>query len=179
MARMNKTHRAAKTGRTAHFQLKLFWCRESVLPGREGSWCEFYTRMIRFENELRVADRNNRSVGIGHRLGVLTRGALCQSGAKAPHSKEVSMFPPPLKLVRKSFSIVVFLSFSLLTAIAVPISLEPGKPLERSIAPGETHSYTLNLNAGQYAHVVVDQRGVDVVTSVFAPDGTKLVQVAS
>src|SRR6185369_12209348 len=28
----------------------------------------------------------------------------------------------------------------------------------------------------QYAHLVVDQRGVDVVVSIFAPDGTKLVQ---
>ena len=50
-------------------------------------------------------------------------------------------------------------------------------PVERSIAAGETHSYTLNLTAGQYAHIVVDQRGVDVVVSVFAPSGTKLVQV--
>ena len=58
-----------------------------------------------------------------------------------------------------------------------PISLELGKPLEPAIAAGETHLYTLNLNAGQYAHVVLDQRGVDVVTSIFAPDGTKLVQV--
>ncbi len=92
------------------------------------------------------------------------------------------MFPPPLHLVRKSFSIIAFLSFSfltgsLLTVLAAPISLELGKPLERSLAAGETHSYILNLNANQYAHVVVDQRGVDVVTSIFSPDGTKLVQV--
>ena len=54
MARMVKTHRAAKTGRTAHFQLKLFWCRESLLPGREDLWREFYTRTVLFENELRL-----------------------------------------------------------------------------------------------------------------------------
>jgi len=56
-------------------------------------------------------------------------------------------------------------------------SLELGKPIERSINAGEAHSYTLTLTSRQYAHIAVDQRGVDVVVSIFAPDGTKLVQV--
>jgi hypothetical protein len=34
----------------------LFWCRESVLPGREDLWREFYTRRASFENDLRVAN---------------------------------------------------------------------------------------------------------------------------
>ena len=55
--------------------------------------------------------------------------------------------------------------------------LEPGKPIERSINAGEAHPYTLTLTSGQYAHIAVDQRGVDVVVSIFAPDGAKLVQV--
>jgi CHAT domain-containing protein/Tfp pilus assembly protein PilF len=56
-------------------------------------------------------------------------------------------------------------------------AVEPGKPIERSITAGETQSYTLTLSAGQYAHIVVDQRGVDVVVTISAPDGTKLVRV--
>jgi CHAT domain-containing protein len=84
-------------------------------------------------------------------------------------------------LAWKSFSIVVGLSFCLLSASAqnepASISLEPGKPIERSIAAGESQSYSLTLTSGQYAHVVVDQRGVDVVVSIFSPDGTKVVQV--
>src|SRR5437868_1166574 len=60
---------------------------------------------------------------------------------------------------------------------AALVSLELAKPVERPIAADETHSYTLNLNAGQYAHVVVDQRGVDVVVCVYAPDGAKIAQV--
>ena len=56
-------------------------------------------------------------------------------------------------------------------------SLEPSKPIERSINAGEAQSYILTLTPGQYAHIVVDQRGVDVVVSIFAPDGNKLVQV--
>ena len=83
----------------------------------------------------------------------------------------------------RSLSIVVALSFCLFeSAVATQsestaISLQPGKPIERSIAAGEAHSYTLTLTPGQYAHVTVDQRNVDVVVSIFAPDGTKLVQV--
>ncbi|HJP94163.1 MAG TPA: CHAT domain-containing tetratricopeptide repeat protein [Pyrinomonadaceae bacterium] len=56
-------------------------------------------------------------------------------------------------------------------------SLEPAKPIEHSIAADETHSYALNLNSGQYAHVAVDQRGVDVVVYVYGPDGAKVAQV--
>jgi CHAT domain-containing protein/tetratricopeptide (TPR) repeat protein len=88
-------------------------------------------------------------------------------------------------LAWKAFSIAIALSFYVLSASAASlnqnepaaVSLEPGKPVERSIAAGEAQSYTLVLTSGQYAHVVVDQRGVDVVVSGFAPDGTKLVQV--
>ncbi len=62
---------------------------------------------------------------------------------------------------------------------AATVSLEPGKSIERSIAADETHSYILNLNAGQYAHVVVDQRGADVVVVVYGSDNAKIVQVDS
>ena len=36
-------------------------------------------------------------------------------------------------------------------------SLEPGKPVERELAGGQTHEYRIELPAGQYFHVVVDQ----------------------
>ena len=80
----------------------------------------------------------------------------------------------------RSVSIVVALSFCLFDNAAATqneSSLEPGKAIERSIDAGEAHSYTLPLTAGQYAHIAVDQRGVDVVVSIYAPDGTKVVQV--
>jgi CHAT domain-containing protein len=80
----------------------------------------------------------------------------------------------------RSVSIVVTLSFCLFDNAAATQNespLEPGKAIERSIAANEAHSYTLTLTAGQYAHIAVDQRGVDVVVSIYAPDGTKLVQV--
>ncbi|HKP80864.1 MAG TPA: CHAT domain-containing protein [Pyrinomonadaceae bacterium] len=93
----------------------------------------------------------------------------------------------PSNLASKSFahnlSIVVVVSLCLCKGAAATQGestsspLEPGKPIERSINAGEAHSYTLGLTSGQYAHIAVDQRGVDVVVSIFAPDGTRLVQV--
>src|SRR5262245_2108559 len=51
------------------------------------------------------------------------------------------------------------------------ITLAPGKPLEREIAGGEKHSYQIILAQGEYARVIVEQRGVDVVVKSFGVDG--------
>ncbi len=55
--------------------------------------------------------------------------------------------------------------------------LEQGKPIERQIMGGQSHSYKINAAAGQYLHVVVHQRGVDVVVTLFTADGKKLSEV--
>ncbi|HEX8117990.1 MAG TPA: erythromycin esterase family protein, partial [Pyrinomonadaceae bacterium] len=57
--------------------------------------------------------------------------------------------------------------------------LEPGKPFERELKTGETHVYKLTLEAGQFLDAAVNQRGVDVVVRVYAPDGGKLAEVDS
>jgi CHAT domain-containing protein len=57
--------------------------------------------------------------------------------------------------------------------------LELGKPIERELAGGQSHSYQVTLSAGQYINVVVEQRGIDVVVALFAPDGKKLFEVNS
>jgi len=44
---------------------------------------------------------------------------------------------------------------------------------------GATHAYELVLGAGQFAQVVVEQRGVDVGVKVFAPGGALLVDMDS
>ncbi|MBA4124994.1 MAG: CHAT domain-containing protein [Acidobacteria bacterium] len=54
-----------------------------------------------------------------------------------------------------------------------------GKPIERSLAGNEAHSYKIVLAVNQYLHVVVEQRGIDVVVTLFAPDGKKIVEVDS
>jgi CHAT domain-containing protein/tetratricopeptide (TPR) repeat protein len=55
--------------------------------------------------------------------------------------------------------------------------LEPGKPVERELAGGQSHNYRIELTSGQYIHLVVDQRGVDVVVTVFGPDGKQFLEV--
>lgn len=56
-------------------------------------------------------------------------------------------------------------------------TLQVGNAVTRPIAGGQTHSYKIAANAGDYLNVVVDQRAVDVVVSLFAPNGKKLLQV--
>jgi CHAT domain-containing protein len=89
------------------------------------------------------------------------------------------------KLFEPALSIVALLSLCLLKISAAPLtqneaaaatSIQPGKSIERSIAAGETQSYTLAMTVGQYAHITVSQRGVDVVVTTFAPSGNKLVE---
>jgi CHAT domain-containing protein/Tfp pilus assembly protein PilF len=47
------------------------------------------------------------------------------------------------------------------------------------LAGGQTHSYQVLLVSNQFLHVVVDQRGIDVVVALFGPDGKKLAEVDS
>ncbi len=51
-----------------------------------------------------------------------------------------------------------------------------GQTIERELASGETHSYQITLAAGQYLHVVVDQRSYDLVVTLFGPDGQQINQ---
>jgi len=60
-----------------------------------------------------------------------------------------------------------------------PIALENGKPVEREIKTGESHSYTIRLETGQFLDAAVNQRGIDLVVRVFAPDGGKIAEVDS
>jgi CHAT domain-containing protein/Tfp pilus assembly protein PilF len=57
--------------------------------------------------------------------------------------------------------------------------LELNKPLARELTGGQSHSYGIALIAGQYLHVIIDQRGIDVVVTLFDPDGKQIVEVDS
>ena len=57
--------------------------------------------------------------------------------------------------------------------------LKVGQPIERELAGGESHSYRVALTAGRYLHVVVEQKGVDVVVRLFGPDGKQITEVDS
>jgi CHAT domain-containing protein/Tfp pilus assembly protein PilF len=57
--------------------------------------------------------------------------------------------------------------------------LELSKPVARELRGGEVHSYNIVLAANQFLHVVVEQKGIDVVVALFAPDGKKIEEVDS
>ena len=83
-----------------------------------------------------------------------------------------------------SLSILVLLFLAVLESSAAPhdeatAALELSKPIERALAGGETHSYTVTLASGQYAQIAVDQRGVDVAVTVVGPDGVPLFEIDS
>src|SRR5262245_23066967 len=52
-------------------------------------------------------------------------------------------------------------------------SLEAGKPIERELAGGQSHSYQIAMIPGQYLQISVAQKGIDVVLALFAPAGEK------
>ncbi|MEW6736924.1 MAG: tetratricopeptide repeat protein [Acidobacteriota bacterium] len=56
--------------------------------------------------------------------------------------------------------------------------LELGKAIERELVGGEAHCYEISLLSDQLLNVVVDQRGIDVVVTLFGR-GEKLVEVDS
>jgi CHAT domain-containing protein/Tfp pilus assembly protein PilF len=56
-------------------------------------------------------------------------------------------------------------------------TLEPGKPVERELKGDQTHSYQINLAEGQYASVIVEQRGIDVIVKCFGPDGKVIAEI--
>lgn len=58
-------------------------------------------------------------------------------------------------------------------------TLELGKTIMRSLAGGETHVYQATLIAGQYLHITVNQRGIDVVLRLASPDQKGLVEMDS
>ncbi|HXM47689.1 MAG TPA: hypothetical protein VN956_07460 [Pyrinomonadaceae bacterium] len=83
--------------------------------------------------------------------------------------------------MRGSFHLVlsVLLSSSLLgvqfaNGQTGPTSLQTGTPIERTLATGQSHTYNISLEQDQFLHLVVDQRGIDVVVRAFSPAGRQL-----
>ena len=59
---------------------------------------------------------------------------------------------------------------------AESLKLEVGKPIERELRGGETHTYEIKVEAGQYLMILVDQRGIDVVVGLVGPDGGQVLR---
>ncbi len=60
-------------------------------------------------------------------------------------------------------------------AVAAVTDLAPGPPVPREMGGGQRHAYRIVLEAGEYLHLVVDQQGIDVVATLFSPEGERLI----
>lgn len=60
-----------------------------------------------------------------------------------------------------------------------PVPLVESSFMERQLSGGETHKYGLGLAEGQFARVVVNQKGIDVILRLFRPDGKAVVEMDS
>jgi CHAT domain-containing protein len=56
--------------------------------------------------------------------------------------------------------------------------LGPGQPIERRMSGGESHYYRIMLVSDEYLRLVLDQRGIDVLVTLYGPDG-KMVAVSN
>ena len=106
-----------------------------------------------------------RWVGRSHRERTATLGpALLVAAAVAllPGPRLLAAHPSPAPSERR----------------AAPESPEalpsPGGRLERTLAGGEAHVYSVELAAGEFLRAVVDQRGVDLLVRLDGPDGDRL-----
>jgi len=57
-----------------------------------------------------------------------------------------------------------------------PPALADGLTLERDLQGGETHAYPVELQAGQFLRVIVQEEGIDVVVRLLDPSGQKVVE---
>jgi CHAT domain-containing protein len=59
------------------------------------------------------------------------------------------------------------------------VRLEAGKPLDKMLAGGEKDSYDIYVGSGQFLHAVVEQLGLDVALTLYAPDGKLIASMDS
>jgi len=55
----------------------------------------------------------------------------------------------------------------------------PGQRVERELKGGESHSFRIHIKAGQFFYAVIDQRGIDVVVTLFDQGNQPVIKVDS
>ncbi len=58
-------------------------------------------------------------------------------------------------------------------------TLELGKPVEREIAGGQTHKFQINAIAGQYAKIIIEQRGINLFVRLTDANGKFITEADS
>ncbi|KAF0240064.1 MAG: NB-ARC domain-containing protein, partial [bacterium] len=68
---------------------------------------------------------------------------------------------------------------SVATAAIDPNQLQFDKAIERELKGDGAHSYTIKLEANQYLNAVVEQKGIDIVATLYSPSAEKVYEVDS
>ncbi len=58
-----------------------------------------------------------------------------------------------------------------------PPKLEEKRPAQRELEKGQTHSYRIKLREGEFLRIAVEQKSIDVITSLTGPDGKEILEV--
>ena len=83
---------------------------------------------------------------------------------RSPSIHSLEQQPPPSKITAQELA---------------GSTLAPGQPVEREISGGQKHSYQLKLVNGQYACLIVEQQGIDVVVQLLGDDGKQIAEFDS
>ncbi|HXM51101.1 MAG TPA: CHAT domain-containing tetratricopeptide repeat protein [Pyrinomonadaceae bacterium] len=57
--------------------------------------------------------------------------------------------------------------------------IKVGEVIERELSGGQAHYYEITLDQDQFVHLVTDQQGIDIVMTLFGPDGKQIIEVDS
>jgi CHAT domain-containing protein/tetratricopeptide (TPR) repeat protein len=83
-------------------------------------------------------------------------------------------------LSRRFFLLLLILGLSCVFAQAQvtpePRTIAPGQSVESRISGGQSHTYQITLQAGQFMRVVLEQKAIDVALVLAAPDGKQVVE---
>ncbi len=75
-------------------------------------------------------------------------------------------------------SVLIISAFAAKAQVAPePQELTPGNPVQREIAGGGSHTYKINLAAGQFVRFRLTQRAIDEALSLTAPAGKQLAEM--
>ena len=74
---------------------------------------------------------------------------------------------------------LIFLGLSVAaqTPIIEPMTIQPGVAIDRELKGGEAETFRIDLPAGQFLHIVVEQIGIDVVVNFRGPDGQSVFEL--
>src|SRR5262249_30137403 len=104
----------------------------------------------------------------------LERGQRCFSAFRCGFAFLISLLLAQVQVFRFAAHAAV-ISFA--QDVSPVRSLEPGTPIERELAGGQSHVYRFMLAPSQYVKLDVDQRGVDVTIKLSGPDGKQILDV--